>query len=106
MSKEPTIKTAWDRFAISAEVRRRGMTLTGIAVDAGLSESACRQGLLGVNRKGAEAIATALKLPFRLLFPNSYSRGRHREEQAIRNDGSSASQKQHERSDNSQGAGR
>lgn len=69
----------WDRFAITAEVRRRGMTLTGIALDAGLSESACRQGVLGVNRKGAEAIAEALKVPFRQLFPSQYTRGRHNE---------------------------
>lgn len=69
----------WDRFAINAEIRRRGMTLTGIATDAGLSESACRQGVLGINRKGAEAIAEALAIPFRELFPSQYTRGRHNE---------------------------
>jgi Ner family transcriptional regulator len=74
----------WDRHSINAEVRRQGMTLTGIALDAGLSEAACRQGMLGSNRKGAEAIAAAINVPFRELFPDSYTRGRHAEERAKR----------------------
>ena len=74
----------WDRHAVLAEVRRRGMTLTGIARDAGLYKSACRQGLMGLSRPGAEAIAAALGLPFRELFPDSYLRGRHGESDFIR----------------------
>lgn len=69
----------WDRHAINAEIRRRGMTLTGIARDAGLYDSACRQGIIGLSRPGAEAIAAALGLPFRELFPDLYTRGRHDE---------------------------
>jgi len=65
---------AWDRYAISAEVKRRGMTLTGIARDAGLYDSACRQGLSGGSRVGAKAIAQALGEPFSVLFP-SYGKG-------------------------------
>ncbi|SMH42158.1 helix-turn-helix domain-containing protein [Mesorhizobium australicum] len=75
----------WDRPAIVAEVHRRKMTLTGIAIDAGLYPSACRQGLLGKSRPGAEAIAAALDVPFRTLFPDSYSRGRHGESQTSSN---------------------
>ncbi|UDL90351.1 helix-turn-helix domain-containing protein [Mesorhizobium sp. PAMC28654] len=67
----------WDRHAINAELRRRGMTLTGIAKDAGLYSSACRQGIIGSSRTGAEAIAAALDIPFRTLFPTLYTRGRH-----------------------------
>src|SRR3954463_5423322 len=69
----------WDRHAINAELRRRGMTLTGIAKDAGLYSSACRQGIIGLSRPGAEAIAAALNIPFRTLFPALYTRGRHDE---------------------------
>jgi lambda repressor-like predicted transcriptional regulator len=69
----------WDRHAINAEIRRRGMTLTGIAKDAGLYDSACRQGIIGTSRPGAEAIAAALNIPFRELFPTLYTRGRHDE---------------------------
>ncbi len=69
----------WDRHAINAEIRRRGMTLTGIAESAGLYSSACRQGIIGLSRPGAEAIASALDVPFRELFPDLYTRGRHNE---------------------------
>lgn len=71
----------WDRHAINAEIRRRGMTLTGIAIAAGLYAGACRQGIIGLSRPGAEAIASALGVPFRDLFPTLYTRGRHDEGQ-------------------------
>lgn len=83
----------WDRHAILAEVRRRGMTLTGIALDAGMYASACRQGLLGLSRPGAEAIAQALDIPFRELFPTAYTRGRHDELRANSNERRNASPK-------------
>ncbi len=60
----------FDRFAVKAEVERQGLTLTGIAEAAGLYPSACRQGLAGQSRTGAEAIAKALGKPFETLFPN------------------------------------
>ena len=65
---------SWDKHAILAEVKRRGITLTGIARDAGLYDSACRQGLMGGSRPGAQAIADALGTPFEDLFPN-YGKG-------------------------------
>lgn len=95
---------AWDRHAINAEVRRRGMTLTGIALDAGLSESACRQGVIGYNRRGAQAIADALGIPFRELFPDSYTRGRHNEAKTSLNDRSAGSPKAPRRADTQRGA--
>lgn len=76
---DPHETKVWDRHAINAEVRRRGMTLTGIAQDAGLYSSACRQGIIGMSRPGAEAIANALGIPFRVLFPDLYTRGSHNE---------------------------
>ena len=75
----------WDRHAINAEIRRRGMTLTGIAKQKKMYASACRQGLMGLSRPGAEAIAEALDIPFRELFPTLYTRGRHNEKQPSRN---------------------
>lgn len=94
----------WDRHAINAEVRRRGMTLTGIAEDAGLYPSACRQGIIGMSRRGAEAIAEALNIPFRELFPDSYTRGRHNESKTTRNDSSSGSAKRAAGTDTTRGA--
>ena len=83
----------WDRHAIRAEVHRKGLTLTGIAKDAGLAENACRRALLGMSRPGAEALAAALEVPFRTLFPDQYSRGRHNEGESDRNERTKASAK-------------
>ena len=66
----------WDRHAIKAEINRRGMTLTGIARDAGLSESACRRALFGLDLRGANAIADAIGVPFDTLFPTGFIRSR------------------------------
>lgn len=65
----------WDRNLILALVRQRGMTLTGIAKDAGIEGSACRHGIAGRNRRGAQAIADALGVPFATLFPDYHNRG-------------------------------
>ena len=65
----------WDRHAIKAEIGRAGLTMTKIAKAADLEPSAVRHGLLGSNRRGAEAIARAIAVPFRELFPNTYLRG-------------------------------
>lgn len=83
----------WDRPAIIAELHRRGLTLTGIAKDAGLYESACRQGIGGQSRAGAQAIAVALGVPFEELFPHMYLRGRAHGAQPNRNGSSNASRK-------------
>lgn len=66
----------WDRPAIIAELHRRGLTLTGLAEEAGVYSSACRQGILGNSRMGAELIAKALDVPLNELFPGSYTRRR------------------------------
>lgn len=65
----------WDRHEILAEVRRRGMSLSGISKDAGLEASACRHGIARRNRKGAVAIAEALGILFNDLFPGYHARG-------------------------------
>lgn len=71
-----TTKT-WTRAAIKDELLRQNKTLTGIARENGLYDSACRQGIIGASRRGAEAIAKALGVPFREMFPDSYTLGRH-----------------------------
>lgn len=75
----------WDRHAILAEVKRQNKNLTTIAVEAGLYSGACRAGMIGSSKKGAMAIADAIGVPFRELFPDSYTRGRHNEEISNRN---------------------
>lgn len=94
----------WDRHEILAEIRRRGMTLTGIARDAGLYDSACRAGMIGASRPGAEAIAAALGIPFRELFPDSYTRGRHDEGKTTSNSSCNGSAKKRATADSAQSA--
>ena len=88
-----TTPKKWDRAAIKAELLRQGKTLTGIARDAGLYDSACRAGLIGASRPGAEAIAKALNIPFRELFPDSYTLGRHDAHETTSKPNAKASQK-------------
>jgi Ner family transcriptional regulator len=71
----PPPEVKWDRHLILALVRQRGMTLSGIAEDAGLEGSACRHGIARRNRRGARAIADALGMPFDTLFPDYHERG-------------------------------
>ncbi|MCZ7499335.1 MULTISPECIES: helix-turn-helix domain-containing protein [unclassified Agrobacterium] len=94
----------WDRHEILAEIRRRGMTLTGIARDAGLYASACRAGMIGASRPGAEAIASALGIGFRELFPDSYTRGRHDEGKTSSNSSCNTRAKKSSKSDGAQSA--
>jgi len=75
----PLPDVVWDRHTILAEVRRRGMTLSGIAQDAGLEGSACRHGIARRNRNGAKAIAAALGISFDVLFPSYHERGHNSE---------------------------
>lgn len=65
----------WDLHDIKAAIGKKGLTQTMIAQQAGLEPSVVRHGLRGNNRRGAEAIAEAIGVPFRELFPDSYLRG-------------------------------
>lgn len=53
-----------------------GITLTDLAIDAGLPESACRRALMGHHRKGEEAIATRIKVPLWELWPDRWRKPR------------------------------
>ncbi|WP_203158397.1 helix-turn-helix domain-containing protein [Methylobacterium aquaticum] len=66
----------WTPDLIRDEVRRRHLSLRGIALAAGLHEAACRQALHGINRKGADALAEALNIPFDKLFPDGFVQSR------------------------------
>lgn len=67
----------WDRHSIRAELNRRGYTLTKLALDNGLYESACRQALDGRCYAGAKVIAKALGRTVRELWPDRYLNRRH-----------------------------
>lgn len=65
-------RSEWDRHAIKAELHRRGLTLSNLAVAAGLEPSACRVALLRRHRAGEAAIATALGRHAAELWPDRY----------------------------------
>lgn len=88
--------TKWDNPAIKAELERRGKTLTGLAIENGLHESACRRAMKSSHYAGAMAIAKALGVTLEELFPGRYIR--RRGEQLTKTP-SVASPKSHRRSD-------
>lgn len=59
----------WDRFAIIAEVHRRGSTLVDLALENSLSESACRVALDRPVPSANRAIAEFLGVPLHELWP-------------------------------------
>jgi lambda repressor-like predicted transcriptional regulator len=101
---EMTEVRKWDRHAIKAEVHRRGLTLTGIARDAGLYDCACSQGINGGSLAGAQALAKAIGVPVEELFPDRYvsSRSTHPNRNQILT--GSASQNARDRADRARAA--
>ncbi|MEQ1696988.1 MAG: helix-turn-helix domain-containing protein [Hyphomicrobiaceae bacterium] len=64
----------WDRYAIAAEIKRRGETLSNLAVRAGLHPSSVRTSL---NRQRAIvtadiAISEFIGVPLHTLWPDRY----------------------------------
>lgn len=92
----------WDRHSIRAEVHRRGLTITGIALDAGLYKTACTQALRGGSYPGALAISRALGVPVEELFPDCYLH-HHRRNRSGKAAGI-ASQNAHPRADTQEAA--
>ena len=91
----------WNLHLIKAAIGMAGLTQTKIAEDAGLESSVVRHGLRGNNRKGAEAIAKAIGVPFRELFPDSYLRSG--DSKPTRKSAESTRAKRHERVDTARG---
>lgn len=79
--------------------------MEAIAAQAGIKGSQVRHGLLGSNKTGAMAIAKALGVPFRTLFPSLYLNGRANELKTSRSPDRPASQNEHVRVDEVQRAG-
>lgn len=69
-----TTPVRWDKHAITAEVRRRGSTLTEIAVKTGLHPSACRTAVVRRHIAGEKAIADYLGVAPEVLWPKRYAK--------------------------------
>lgn len=69
----PRSKTrGWHREDIKAAVRKRGTTMTKLATDHGLSDSACRIALIRPAPSGESVIASFLGVPLQVLWPDRY----------------------------------
>lgn len=100
-TEEPVV---WDRHAIKAAMGRKGLTMEAVAKRAGIESWQVRHGLRGNNRTGAEAIAVALGVPFRTLFPDSYLSSSANTGETIRNVADSTRENRRGRADLARGA--
>ena len=71
--KKTQKRIGWHPADIRAEVSKRGKTLSGLARDAGLDESACRVALIRPLPKAEVAIARFLDVPLHELWPLRWS---------------------------------
>lgn len=62
----------WHPEDIKASVRKRGMTLTKLATDNGLSESACRASLIRPQPEADRVISKFLGVALHCLWPDRY----------------------------------
>lgn len=69
-------KRHWHREQIKAAVRMTGITLTDLALLAGLPENACRRALLGRHLQGELAIAARIAVPLWELWPDRWRQPR------------------------------
>lgn len=96
-----TKRVLWNLHLIKAAIGMAGLTQAKIAKKAGLEAWQVRHGLRGNNLQGAKAIAKAIDVPFRELFPSSYLSA---EAEPIRKAAESTSQKRARRTDDVRGA--
>ncbi|WP_370868371.1 helix-turn-helix domain-containing protein [Phenylobacterium sp.] len=62
----------WHREDIKAAIRKRGTTVTQLALDNGLSDSACRVALVRPSPAGESVISSFLGVPLQVLWPDRY----------------------------------
>ncbi|MCK5295791.1 MAG: helix-turn-helix domain-containing protein [Alphaproteobacteria bacterium] len=67
------MKQKWDKWAIAAEVKRRGSSLRRLALENGLAESATRNALRVPTCPSAERIISDfLEVPLHILWSERY----------------------------------
>lgn len=64
----------WDAPGILAEVKRKGETLTSLARNAGLNDSACRTSLTRPFPAADKVISDFLGVPLHKLWPERYEK--------------------------------
>lgn len=64
--------SGWHPADITAAIRKRGKTLTALALENGLSESACRKALILKYAKAELVIARFINIPVHELWPDRW----------------------------------
>lgn len=77
-NKDLVVGREWHPEDIKAALRKRGLTLAAVSVDAGLCEDACRQALRRPWPRAERAIAGRLGVPVEQLWPDRYGSGKLR----------------------------
>ncbi len=80
---------------IKAAVRKTGITLTGLALANGLSESACRVAIIFKCKSGEKAIARHLKKNPYEIWPNRYDEKGNRVIGHVRHDSTKMTPSRH-----------
>jgi Ner family transcriptional regulator len=60
----------WDNYAIKAEIRRRGYSLTSLAVENGFAPSTLRAAFLRPHSGANRVIAQCVQKPLHVLWPH------------------------------------
>lgn len=71
---QPAARKAWHAEDIKAEIRKKGQSLTGLALSAGLNECDCRDVFRNHRPAAERVIARFIKVPANELWPDRYSR--------------------------------
>lgn len=70
---KPRSPDKWDKYAIKAEISRRGKSLKQLSLEGGLSESAVRMALISPVPAAEKLIAEFIQQPVHLLWPDRYT---------------------------------
>lgn len=84
----PTASEGWHHEDIKAAVRKRGVTLKQLSLDAGLCESAVRVAFKKPVYRAEQAVAAFLDVPVQELWPDRYEPdGTPRHQRSVRSQG-------------------
>ena len=72
MARPRPSEQGWHREDIKAAIRKRGTTVTKLAIDNNLSSSACRVALVRPSPAGESVISSFLGVPLQDLWPDRY----------------------------------
>ncbi|SIO94826.1 MULTISPECIES: helix-turn-helix domain-containing protein [Vibrio] len=74
MDKE-SIKKDWHRADIVAALRKKGLSLTSLSIDAGLAPGTLKNVMRVKYPKAEEIVATALGVEPSVIWPSRYQKG-------------------------------